>query len=104
MKYFLPFVALVVLLSFSTVEQDKGLAKVNQYSSMYIYVDSKPIDDYDIVGVVKARVGITGVSYKDLRDKLLIKAKKMYPHADGIILRMGSSGSVSYGDAIKFKD
>ena len=102
MKYFVLIIGLVGILSFSTTEE-KNLAAVNQISGFYIFVDSKPVAEYDNLGTVKALVGITGIGYTDIRDKLLDKAKKQYPYADAVILRMGTSGSQSYADAIKFK-
>lgn len=102
MKYLITMLAFFSLLAFSSVNDTNYLAKVNQFNGVYVYIDSKPVDDYKIVGVEKARVGITGVSYPDIRSKLIDKVKKTYPHAEGVILRMGSSGSLSYADAIVF--
>jgi hypothetical protein len=103
MKKILIFGVLLSVLAFSTVETGNNIAKVRQSSGMYIFVDSKPVNEYQIVGVVKARVGFNGVGYEDIKEKLVDKAKKMYPHAEGIIFRLGTSGSMNYGDVITYK-
>jgi hypothetical protein len=102
MKYIFLVIGLITVLAFSTTEE-KNLASVSQISGFYIFVDSKPVAEYDNLGTVKARVGITGIGYTEIRDKLLDKAKKQYPYGNGVILRMGPSGSQSYADVLKFK-
>jgi hypothetical protein len=103
MNKILTLIVLVSLLAFSSEETGNDIAKVSNTSNMYIFVDSKPVNDYQIIGVVKARVAVSGVGYSDIKEKLVDSAKKMYPSAEGLILRLGSSGSLSYADVIIFK-
>lgn len=102
MKNVLLIVGLISVLAFTSTEE-KNLAKVNQKNGLYVFVDSKPVAEYTNLGTVKALVGITGLGYVDLREKLLDRAKKNYPYADAVILRLSTTGSQNYADVIKFK-
>lgn len=105
-KYFL-YIA-IGLFSFYGFKQNdvdpKAQATVKQFNGYYIFTDSKPNLPYDNVGTVKARVGITGLGYPEIKDKLMEKVKREYPYGDAVILRLAPSGSINFADVIKFKE
>ena len=103
---FLSGMALVFLLAAGrySYEIRKSTAEVDQIQGVYIFVDSKPVTEYDYLGTVKG-VGM-GASlnpqYNTVRDAILKKVRKEYPGADAVILRLNAGGK-DIADAIKFK-
>jgi hypothetical protein len=79
-------------------------AEVEQMEGYYIFVDSKPVKEYEYLGTVKgASIGGFGdTQYSGIRDNMIKRAKKDYPKADGLIFSFSSSGRDKV-DAIKFK-
>lgn len=82
----------------------KDTAEVNQIGGVFVFVDAKPVSDYEVLGIVKAGGNIlTGsAEYTEQRDKLLKKAKKEYPQSNGLLINM-SKGQRDQADVIKFK-
>jgi len=80
----------------------KSIADVDQIQGLYIFVDSKPVMDYEYLGTVKSTVSLGDGQYTGVRDRIIKKAKKDYPQADGIIITF-KTGGTDKGDAIKFK-
>lgn len=78
-------------------DAEKSHAAVNQVQGVYVFVDCKPIKETQYVGTVKAGVTWSG-SYKEVIEKLVKKAKKEYPDAEGIIFNGDEKA-----DVIKFK-
>ena len=86
-------------------EVKKNKAEVNQIEGVFIFVDSKPVADYEYLGTVKgSALGSLGSSqYQPIRDRLLKKLKIDYPQADGAIFSLNND-SRDHVDAIKFKE
>lgn len=110
-KYFftaITVLAIAALLSFKPGENKKDLAQVNQYKGLYIFTDSRPVMEYQVLGSVKPKgrammaLGAKSVQYMSMRDAMIKAAKNDYPDADGVILTF-SEGSGDNCDAIKFK-
>jgi len=84
--------------------QDKdnlGLARVNKANGIFIFTDCEPINEYEILDRVGARFGWSA-QYQAVRDKLVKKAVKEFPNADGVICTF-STGGVDRAAVIKFK-
>jgi hypothetical protein len=106
MKNLFSFIAgLCVVFAFSFSRQSevkKSLAEVEQMEGIYVFVDSRPVREFDHLGTAKIGVSFGSPQYAQLRDRLISKVKKEFPNADGVILHF-SAGGVDKADAIKFK-
>jgi hypothetical protein len=92
------------LIGFSfKMKVDRSQAEVNQLGGFYIFVDSKPVADYDYIATVKAGITFTSGQYQPVRDLLIKKARKKYPNGDGLIFTF-SNGGIDRVDVIKFKE
>ncbi len=74
----------------------KQTAHVETFQNVYVFTDSKPVMEYEYLGTVKVKLGITGY-YDETRNILIKNAKKEYPQLDAIIIREFKA------DVIKFK-
>lgn len=82
---------------------DKANAVVNQVQGVYIFIDSKPVAEYEYLGTVSTKgVVSSNPQYLVIRDKLLKRIKKDWPSADGVIFSFNAGGA-DHADAIKFK-
>lgn len=89
----------IALVAFKQGE-DKGLARVNRYQGYYIFVQSQPINEYDVLGTVK-KTGIVWTGYPDeMFNTLIRRMKRDYPIADGIIF---DDVAMQHATCIKFK-
>jgi hypothetical protein len=113
MKKLLTIVMLIVAFGATAQEQKstqltapvkKSSADVNQVEGYYIFTDSKPVLEYEYLGTVKFNggLGFSSEQYTDVRNKLIKRAKKEFPRADGIIFYF-ATGSADRADLIKFK-
>lgn len=83
-------------------EPKKSTGEVEQFQDLYIFVDSKPVMEYEYLGTVKSTLSLGDSQYTGVRDRIIKKVKKDYPQADAIIITFKSGGS-DEADAIKFK-
>ena len=107
MKAKIKIVALLVLLfslsaNVFAQQYDKAVARVQKNNGIYAFCDNEPIADYEIVDRTKASISWTG-QFNEIRNKLVKKAVKDYPNADGIVISM-SNGSSDKAIILKFKD
>jgi hypothetical protein len=79
-------------------EAQKNEALVSKEEGICIFTDSKPTHETDYLGTVKIGFTMGSGSYKDIISKLIKKARKEYPSAEGIIF-----DGVDKADVIKFK-
>lgn len=112
-KLILPAI-IILAASFSGKNYFTTNAEANQVQGVYIFTDSKPVQDYEYLGTVKngmvqAPTDITGrpvlgtvcdPTYNQLRDDLIKRAKKKYKDFSGIIINPDNNTA----DVIKFKD
>jgi hypothetical protein len=99
------------ILSFACFSQNckpkKGEAKVLQADNgLYVFVDSTPTVEYKVLGTVKAgstagKLFVDAAEYPEKRDRLIKKAKKEFPEAEGVIIYFKELGSDT-AEAIKF--
>ena len=84
-----------------------GMAKVNQQQGVYLFADCTPVADYEYLGTVKNKVGMSELGlggnddYETVKKRLIKKAKKEYPEGNGIIFDF--SKAKGQADVIKFK-
>ena len=105
MKKIIFSILVIVAVGFSTnhYTSDKATATVNQVQGVYIFIDSKPVAEYQFLGTVDTKGIISGnPQYTVVRDKLLKRIKKDWPAADGVIFSFNAGGR-DHADAIKFK-
>lgn len=82
------FIIAVLCIAF-TVIKDPALAEVRQVDGLNIYLYSEPVDQYEVIGSVKAP-GLTKTDRVDYLVELIVKrAKKSYPNATGLIFIAG---------------
>lgn len=87
--------------SYSYGQNEKALAKVQKTDGIYVFTDSEPVNDYEVLDRVKSSIGLSS-SYTSVKNKLIRKALKEYPDADGVILTMVTGGT-DKATIIKFK-
>ena len=84
---------LLLMLLITTVfkiNAQSNLAEVNKINGFYIFVDSRPTSDYDVVGEVKIDETDKDVirsqgQYSDVRDNIIRNARMANYGADGLI-------------------
>lgn len=82
-------------------QESQQLGKVSQLQGMYIFTDSKPVNDFKKMGTVKNGFRFSGSSqYTAIRDRLIKKIKIQFPEANGIIIYL-NDGSTDFAEAIK---
>lgn len=91
----------VLLIAFITDTEKGDLAQVDRIEGLFIFTDSKPVKSYDYLGTVSISFS-SDAQYIGVRDRLISKAKKKYPNAEGVILNL-KSGGVDKCDVIIFK-
>lgn len=103
MKYLVLFsIITMTLLASSYKPQSTANANARQYQGVYIFTDSDPAQEYEVLGTVTSAGMLGGSEYSSVRDRLLKRAKKDYPQVDGIILNL-REGKADQADCIKFK-
>lgn len=102
MKHFL-FIAGILLSTGAFGQLDSNsLATVEKIQGYYVYILSKPLQDYEVIGTVT--VGSTATNgYNERRKKMIRKLSKEYPKADGIIMDFAGGWDADVGTAIIFK-
>lgn len=106
MKRILLFVILLITNTIS-INAQTNLAEVNKINGFYIFVDSKPTADYDVVGEVKVDETDKDVirsqgQYTDIRDNIIRNARIANYGADGLIFTF-INGGTDKALIIKFK-
>lgn len=104
-KILLALCLFVSLISFG--QNGKSLADVNKIKGFYVFVDSKPVAEYESLGEVKVDEKDAEVKrspqYQIIRDNLIKNARAANYTADGLILTF-VNGGVDKAEIIKFKD
>ncbi len=90
------------LAAFTVVEYQvkNSTAEVEQVSGVYVFVNSKPVHEYEYMGTVKSAGVVMSKDYEDLMPKMVKRAIKEYPKADAVIFK---NGEIYEADVIKFK-
>lgn len=98
---FLSLVAIgaISLATITITDNDKAKAEVKQTQGFYLFVESKPIKEFEYLGTIKIRGVVMSNKFETVKQSLINRAKKEYPKADGLIF----SEDTFEADAIKFK-
>lgn len=102
-KSILLLVAIVIIFSAFKTLNKNNIAEVEQIQGFYVFVDSKPVAEYEYLGTVKNSVSFSSGQYQSVRDILIKKARKEYPLGTGIIFHFHNGGT-DKADVIKFKE
>ncbi len=94
------FVTSLLAFNILSYEPNRSTGEVEQMQGLYIFTDSKPVLEYEYLGTVKTTFA-ADVQYQGTRNKMIRKAKKKFPDAEGIIIQF-KSGGTDKGDVIKF--
>lgn len=87
----------------------KNIATVNKIQGFYIFTDSQPLADYDVIGEVTTKghndpdIRNSGAQYQSVRDYLVKTARQVNFAADGLILSLVNGGT-DKAVIIKFKE
>lgn len=101
------FSVLIIGISVNVFSQS-NLAEVNKINGFYIFVDSKPVGDYELLGEVKVdetdkEVLKSGGQYSAIRDNIIKNARSANYSADGLIFQY-INGGTDKAVIIKFKN
>lgn len=94
--------------SLINLNAQSNLAEVNKINGFYIFVDSKPTAEYDVVGEVKADETDKDIiksqgQYTQVRDNIIRNARIANYGADGLIFTLVNGGT-DKALIIKFKE
>lgn len=78
---------------------DKAQATVEQKQGLYIFICSKPSNEFEYLGSVKKSFAWTG-GPSEMLESMIKKVKKEFPKSDGIVF---TSIDMDKADAIQFK-
>jgi predicted small secreted protein len=81
-------------------EIKKDYANVNRISGLFIFLESNPLSDYEVLGTVKKTGLVWSGKPKEMQNILIRRALKDYPNCDGIII---DDISMDHATVIKFK-
>jgi hypothetical protein len=94
----------IVAFSVTTDAPKKNLAEVDQISGLYIFVKSKPIQEFEYLGTVKGPI-IGNHEFDKLLEVMITRAQKDFPEANALIfdgaIRQSHNTKVS---AVRIKD
>ena len=94
-------IAIMTFFSFKPSDQvKKDYASVNQVSGIFVFIQSKPLADYEVLGTVK-KTGLTwNGKAKEMQTILIRRAQDDYPICEGIIF---DDIAMDHATVIKFK-
>lgn len=93
--------AIVIKFKEGQNKDDFGLAKVNKANGLLVFSDCEPVSEYEIIEREKVSFSWSG-AYQAVRDKLIKKALKDTPDAEGVVCTF-SNASSDKAVVIKFK-
>ena len=104
-KYIFTIICFITSIS---IYSQKNLAEVNKINGIYIFTDSKPVEDYDVLGEIKADesdkdIRISGAQYTSVRDNLINNSRLANYNVEGLILNLVNGGTEK-AIMIKFKN
>jgi hypothetical protein len=98
--YLLLIVILFSISSKAQTQSKKDIASVEQAQGMFVFLQSKPLAEYEVLGTVKKTGLVLTGSPKEMYRILLRRAKKDYPNCDGIIFE---DIDMEHATCVKFK-
>jgi len=99
------FFGLIILslLSFSFksyFDNQKSDARVNQAEGLYVFLQSTPLREYEVLGTVKKTGFVWTGQPEEMYRIILRRAKKEYPNCEGVIFE---DIQMTHAMCIKFK-
>lgn len=91
--------AIAIAVSAFAASPNDRTAKVQRTGAVFVFVECYPTDEFDVVGSESIGITMSG-KYSEIKEKLLKKAAKDFPTADGIIIASPDEGKAT---VIKFK-
>lgn len=101
------YAVILIIIGTNDITAQNNLAEVNKINGFYIFVDSRPKADYDVVGEVKVdetdkEVIKSQGQYSEVRDNLIKNARLANYSAEGLIFTFVNGGT-DKALIIKFK-
>lgn len=78
-------------------------AEVNEFNGILIFSDSKPVSEYESLGTITTTFFMFDSQYESVKTNLVKRAKKKFPQANGIILKL-SPHSIDKCEVIRIKN
>lgn len=78
----------------------KNLASVKQSQGIYIFMQSEPVAEYEVLGTVKKTGIVWSGKPEEMFNTILRRAQKDYPRCDGLIF---DAVDMEHATCIKFK-
>ncbi|WP_033961270.1 hypothetical protein [Psychroserpens jangbogonensis] len=104
------FLTITILIGLSNNSYcQNNISEVNKIQGFYIFTDSQPLAEYDVIGEVTTNnnddkdIKNSGGQYQAVRDYLIRSARQVNYQADGLILTMVNGGT-DKAIIIKFKE
>lgn len=100
---------LILSFTFCACFAQKNIAQVNKVQGFYIFTDSQPLAEYDVIGEVTTNghndkdIKSSGAQYQPVRDYLIRAARQVNYQADGLMLSL-INGGTDKAIIIKFKE
>lgn len=97
---FVAGIAITSLFSFKMIyDAKKNTAEVESTSGLYIFIHSKPVVEYEVLGTYNPKV-VWSADAKPIIEFMIKKGKESYPNADAIIF---TNEDLSRADLVKLK-
>ncbi len=91
----------ITSLSFKSYEDyKKSDAKVNQAEGIYIFLESTPLKEYEVLGTVKKTGIVWSGQPNEMFRTILRRARRDYPNCDAVIF---DDIQMTHATCIKFK-
>lgn len=78
----------------------KNAAEANRYENYYIFIQSKPVADYTVIGSVKKTGVVWTGSPEEMFNTIMKRVKKEFPDCEGVIFE---DITLERASCIKFK-
>ena len=78
----------------------KKQAEVNQSNGIYIFVQSRPVQDYDVLGTVEKKGVVVSGRPREMFKTIIRRAKRDYPECEGVIF---DNLQLNHASCIKFR-
>jgi hypothetical protein len=84
---------LLVTMAFqsSTTVPAQAMAEVAMIEGFYVFTDAKPVAPHQVLGEVEISF-VADTQYQSIRNSLILKARKKYPQANGLIFEFNKRG------------
>jgi hypothetical protein len=87
----------------TSYEPVEATAEVEKYQGIYMFIESEPVSEYEVLETVKIGMTMMG-TLTEIKEKAVKKARKKQDDFDGLIFYLsGNIYTDDYIDVIKFK-